>query len=204
MRMVYGQNHKNWTKQKYYRDHFVTKTFTVVRVELDSDSLSQFFTSKVFRQISVIDNIGGCLASMSVTENHVVLFFYQSSFPTNISHWLNWLIPSINVTVTENRFNFVCRWSRMEQCCLQTGRKWEQRRWKEVLQMAWSWRNGNINIFSESMLCLHCVLGLYFWLHNWPTIDIIQLLCFCWIFISCVYIACSVLSFLVNTMHILV
>lgn len=38
---------------------------------------------------------------MSVTENHV-LFFYQSSFPTNISHWLNMLIPSINVTVTEN------------------------------------------------------------------------------------------------------
>lgn len=101
MGMVYEQNHKNWTKQKYYRDHFVTKTFTVVRVELDSDSLSQFFTNKVFWQILVIDNIGGCLASMSVTENHV-LFFYQSSFPTNISHWLNMLIPSINVTVTEN------------------------------------------------------------------------------------------------------
>ena len=105
------------------------------------------------------------------------------------------MIPTINVSVTENhiRFNFVCRWSRMEQCCLQTGRKWEQRRWKEVLQMAWSWRNGNINIFFwinvMSTLCFGIIL-----LES--TIDIIQLLCFCWIYhIMCLHCLFSFMFF---------
>lgn len=36
----------------------------------------------------------------------------------------------------------------MGQCYQQTGKKLEQRRWKEALQKVWRWRNGNISIWS--------------------------------------------------------
>ena len=74
----------------------------------------------------------------------------------------------------------------MGQCCLQTGKRLGQRKWRALHQMAWSWRSGSIDhLFKSSVLFLCQKL--------WQIFKHKCLLVFAWI---CVVLWVNVNSFL--------